>query len=197
MFHDIPEAVAVRMTELKERGLRDRADGTPRMQRLREVPDEVGRLLAILAAGAPAGRWVEIGTSAGYSTLWLALAAREAGARVTTFEILDWKVELARETFAVAGVEDVVELVHADVREGLAGLSGISFAFLDSEKEDYLELYELVVPKLAPGGLLVADNVADFHDEVRPMLDRALADERVDAVVVPFLTGQLLARRRS
>ena len=197
MFHDIPEPVAARMAELKERGVRDRADGTPRMQRLREVPEGVGRFLAILAAGAPAGRWIEIGTSSGYSTLWLALAAREAGARVTTFEILEWKVELARETFALAEVEDVVELVHADVRAGLAAVEGVSFAFLDSEKEDYLELYELVVPKLVPGGLLVADNVADFHDEVQPMLDRALADERVDAVVVPFLTGQLLARRRS
>jgi predicted O-methyltransferase YrrM len=197
MFHDIPEAVAARMAELKERGVRDRADGTPRMQRLREVPEGVGRFLAILAAGAPDGRWVEIGTSAGYSTLWLALAARETGRRVTTFEILEWKVELARETFAVAGVEDVVELVHADVRAGLQDVEGVSFAFLDSEKEDYLELYELVVPKLVPGGLLVADNVADFHDEVQPMLDRAEADERVDVVVVPFLTGQLLARRRT
>jgi predicted O-methyltransferase YrrM len=129
--------------------------------------------------------------------LWLALAAREAGARVTTFEILEWKAEIARETFAVAEVEDVVELVHADVRAGLEGVEGVSFAFLDSEKEDYLELYELVVPKLVPGGLLVADNVADFHDEVQPMLDRAEADERVDVVVVPFLTGQLLARRRT
>ena len=195
MFHDVPEPVRGRMTDLKERGVRDRADGTPRLQRLREVPEEVGRFLAILAAGVPAGRWVEIGTSAGYSTLWLALAAREARARVTTFEILDRKVELARETFAVAEVEDVVELVHADVRDGLAGVDGISFAFLDSEKEDYAELYELVVPKLVPGGLLVADNVVDFRDTVQPMLDRAFGDARVDAVVVPFLTGQLLCRK--
>jgi predicted O-methyltransferase YrrM len=197
MFHDIPAPVQARMAELKKRGVRDRADGTPRMQRLREVPLEVGRLLAILAASAPDGRWVEIGTSAGYSTLWLALAAREVGARVTTFEILEWKAGLARETFAAAEVEDVVELVHADVRAGLEGVEGVSFAFLDSEKEDYLELYELVVPRLVAGGLLVADNVSDFHDEVQPMLDRALRDERVDAVVVPFLTGQLLARRRA
>ena len=195
MFHDIPEPVAARMTELEARDARDRVDGTPRMQRLREVPRDVGRFLAILAAGAPAGRWVEIGTSAGYSTLWLALAAREAGARVTTFEILEWKVELARRTFAVAEVGDVVELVHADVRDGLAGVDGISFAFLDSEKEDYAELYELVVPRLVPGGQLVADNVVDFRDAVQPMLDRAFSDERVDAVIVPFLTGQLLCRK--
>jgi caffeoyl-CoA O-methyltransferase len=196
VFHDIPERMRVRMAELEERGARDRADGTPRLERLREVPREVGKFLAVLAAAAPAGDWIEIGTSAGYSTLWLALAARETGRRVTTFEILEWKAELARETFAVAGVEDVVEVVHADVRNGLVGRGGISFCFLDSEKEDYLELYELVVPKLVAGGLLVADNVVDFRDVVRPMLDRAAGDRRVDTVVVPLLTGQLLCRRR-
>jgi len=196
VFHDMPEPVSARMAELEERGARDRKDGTPRMERLREVPREVGKFLAVLAAGAPAGDWVEIGTSAGYSTLWLALAAREAGRRLTTFEVLARKAELARETFAAAGVEDVVELVHADARDALAGREGISFCFLDSEKEDYLELYELVVPKLVSGGLLVADNVVDFHDAVQPMLDRAGDDRRVDAVVVPFLTGQLVCRGR-
>ena len=195
MFHDIPEPIRARMEELKERGVRDRKDGTPRLERLREVPDEVGRFLAILAAGAPPGRWVEIGTSAGYSTLWLALAARESGGRVTTVEILDSKAALARETFAQAEVEDVVDFRQGDVRKWLAELDGISFCFLDSEKEDYGELYELVVPKLVPGGLLVADNVVDFREILQPMLDRALADERVDAVVVPFLTGQLLCRK--
>jgi caffeoyl-CoA O-methyltransferase len=195
VFHDIPEAMRARMAELEERGARDRRDGTPRLERLREVPREVGGFLAILAAGTPPGHWVEIGTSAGYSTLWLALAARETGRRVSTFEVLDAKAALARETFALAGVEDVVDFVHADARDGLAGLDGISFCFLDSEKEDYGELYELVVPRLTPGGLLVADNVVDFQELLQPMLDRALADERVDAVVVPFRTGQLICRK--
>ena len=197
MFHDIPEAVQVRMAALKERGVRDRADGTPRLQRLREVPLEVGRFLAILAAGAPEGRWVEIGTSAGYSTLWLALAAREVGARVTTFEILEWKVELARETFAVAEVEDVVELVHADVRAGLAG-----------RRRRLLR-----VPRLGEGGLPRAVRARRAQAGARRAAGRRQRhrlprrgdsrcstaprdDERVDAVVVPFLTGQLLARRR-
>jgi caffeoyl-CoA O-methyltransferase len=196
VFHDMPERVRARMAELEERGARDRKDGTPRIERLREVPREVGKFLAILAAGAPAGDWVEIGTSAGYSTLWLALAAYEVGWRVTTFEVLAQKVELARETFTEAGVEDVVELVHADARDALAGREGISFSFLDSEKEDYLEMYELVVPKLVTGGLLVADNVVNLRDALQPMLDRAGDDPRVDAVVVPFLTGQLVCRRR-
>jgi len=196
VFHDIPEPMLARMAQLEETDARDRKDGTARLERLRQVPREVGRFVALLAAGAPAGRWVEIGTSAGYSTLWLALACREVGARVTTFEVLDAKAALARETFALAGVDDVVEFVHADVREHLAALDGIALCFLDSEKSDYGELYEAVVPKLVPGGLLVADNAVGFEDVMQPMLDGARADTRVDAVLVRFLTGQLICRKR-
>ncbi|HEX5641802.1 MAG TPA: class I SAM-dependent methyltransferase [Thermoleophilia bacterium] len=196
MFHDIPGAIRARMAQLEEIDARDRRDGTARLERLRQVPREVGRFVALLAAGAPPGRWIEIGTSAGYSTLWLALACREVGARVTTFEVLDAKAALARETFALAGVDDVVEFVHADVREHLAGLDGIAFCFLDSEKADYGELYEAVVPRLVPGGLLVADNAVGFEDVMQPMLDGARADARVDAVLVRFLTGQLICRKR-
>ena len=196
MFHGIPEPMRVRMAHLEETDRRDRKDGTPRLERLRQVPREVGKFVAVLAASTPAGRWIEIGTSAGYSTLWLALAAREVGACVTTFEVLDAKAALARETFATAGVDDVVEFVHADVSERLPAIDGISFCFLDSEKNDYGELYEAVVPKLVPGGLLVADNAVGFEDVMQPMLDGARADERVDAVIVPFLTGQLICRKR-
>jgi predicted O-methyltransferase YrrM len=196
VFHDIPEAMLARMTQLEAMDARDRRDGTRRLERLRQVPREVGKFVAILAAGTPPGDWLEIGTSAGYSTLWLALACRETGRRVTTYEVLDAKAALARETFALAGVADVVELVHADVREHLGNIGPISFCFLDSEKEDYGDLYEAVVPLLVPGGLLVADNAIGFEDVMQPMLDHALTDERVDGVIVPFLTGQLVCRRR-
>jgi caffeoyl-CoA O-methyltransferase len=196
VFHDIPEAMRARMAQLEEMDARDRKDGTVRLERLRQVPRDVGRFIAILAASSPPGRWIEIGTSAGYSTLWLALACRETGRRVTTFEVLAAKVALARETFALSGVEDVVDAVHADVRDHLANMDGLAFCFLDSEKADYGELYEAIVPVLVPGGLLVADNAVGFEDVMQPMLDRARIDERVDAVIVPFLTGQLICRKR-
>src|SRR6187549_1640809 len=110
MFADIPVAMLERMRELEAIDSRDRQDGTPRLERLRQVPPETGRFLALSAAAAPPGRWVEIGTSAGYSAMWIALAARERGARLVTFEVLAEKARLARETFARAGVSDVVEL---------------------------------------------------------------------------------------
>ena len=72
MFADIPQEILDRIAELERIDARDRTDGTPRMKRLRQIPLAVGKFIAILAAAAPEGRWIEIRTSGGYSTLWLA-----------------------------------------------------------------------------------------------------------------------------
>jgi caffeoyl-CoA O-methyltransferase len=195
MFHDIPAATAARMTYLENIDARDRTDGTPRLERLRQIPPHTGRFIALLAAGAPAGRYLEIGTSAGYSTLWLTLACRLAGRKVTTFEVLDDKAALARETFAAAGVGDVVEFVHGNALDHLAECRDVAFCFLDAEKELYGACYEGVVPNLTAGGLLVADNAINHEATLRPMLERALHDERVDALVVPIGSGVLVCRK--
>ncbi|NUQ38634.1 MAG: class I SAM-dependent methyltransferase [Caldilineales bacterium] len=196
MFHTIPPAIAARMRFLEALDKQDRTDGTPRLLRLRQVPAETGRFLALLAAAAPPGPIVEIGASGGYSALWLALAARATGRRVITFEVLPEKAALARETFRLAEVEDVVELVFADARQRLADQMQIAFAFLDAEKEIYAECYEVLAPRLAPGGLLAADNAINHRPTLQPMLDRALSDERMDALIVPIGQGVLLCRRR-
>jgi predicted O-methyltransferase YrrM len=184
------------MRHLEAADAQDRRDGTPRLERLRQIPPETGRFLALLAAMAPAGTYLEIGTSAGYSTLWLALACRELGRKITTFEMLPAKAALARETFRAAEVEDVVELVEGDARDHLPNCNDIAFCFLDAEKEVYADCYELVVPRMLPGGLLVADNAINHRATLMPMLDRALSDDRVDAQIVPIGKGELLCRKR-
>jgi len=183
------------MAVLEQIDARDREDGTPRAQRLRQVPPETGRFLAMLAAGAPQGELIEIGTSAGYSTLWLALACEPLGRTVTTFEVLPEKAELARQTFQSAGVNDIVKLVEGDARAYLSQFRNIAFCFLDAEKEVYADCYEAVVPRLVRGGWLVADNAINHRAALQPMLDRALADERVDALIVPIGKGELVCRK--
>lgn len=196
MFHPIPQPVIDRMHELEARDRVDRSDGTPRMQRLRQITPETGPFLALLAAGAPAGALIEVGTSAGYSSLWLSLAARMRRQRLTTFEILPEKAALARETFRLAQVEDAIDLVLDDARKQIEKFDQIAFCFLDAEKEVYSEVYELVVPRLVPGGLLIADNALDHHRvALQPMLDRALQDERVDGLIVPIGNGELVCRK--
>jgi predicted O-methyltransferase YrrM len=184
-----------RMRELEAHDARDRKDGTPRLERLRQVPPETGRLLAIAAASAPPGAWVEVGTSAGYSAMWIALAARERGARLVTFEILPEKARLARETFAASGVGDVVELREGDAAAGLAALDRVSFAFLDAEKHSYLQCWSVIAPKLVPGALVLADNVISHRDDMTDFLDAVAGDRDADSVVVPIGMGVLVARR--
>jgi caffeoyl-CoA O-methyltransferase len=183
------------MRYLEEIDARDRQDGTPHLKRLRQIPPETGRFIAILAASAPRGTYIEIGTSAGYSTLWLALACRMAGRRIITFEALDEKFKLAQETFKAANVNDVVELVRGDARDYLNNYADISFCFLDAEKTDYLDFYERLIPQMLTGGLLVVDNVISHREIVQPTLDRALSDKRVDALVVPIGKGELICRK--
>ena len=196
MFNDIPQAIADRMAYLETIDARDRTDGTSRLERLRQIPSETGRFIALLAAAAPAGRCLEIGTSAGYSTLWLALACRLRGHKVTTFEILDEKVALARKTFEAARVGDVVDLIHSDALDHLPHCRDVSFCFLDAEKDIYRVCYEVVVPNMTAGGILVADNAVNHEATLRPMLQRALTDDRVDALVVPIGKGELVCRKR-
>jgi predicted O-methyltransferase YrrM len=189
----MPPEIARRMRVLEEMDALDQTDGTPRLERLRQVLPETGRFLAILAAGAPPGRIVEIGTSAGYSTLWLVLACR--GRVITTFENSPAKIALARETFREAGVADLIDLVEGDALEHLTTVRDIAFCFLDVEKELYLSCYEAVVPNLVPGGLLVADNTINHRATLQPMIDRAMGDPRIDAVDVPIGMGELVCRR--
>ncbi len=137
----IRPAVRAAMSSLEARDTVDRSDGTPRAQRLRAIRPEVGAFLLTLALASRSRTMVEIGTSAGYSTLWLAAAAEHTDGRVITFEIDPAKVELARATFAAAEVDDRVELRATDGGVGLVSLAGIAdLVFLDAEKEDYLRL---------------------------------------------------------
>jgi predicted O-methyltransferase YrrM len=195
MFQNISPEMLARMSWLEKEDQKDRLDGTPRTKRLRQIPPETGRLLAILAANTPDGEIVEIGTSGGYSALWLILACKESGRVVTTFENLEHKARLARETFHVAGVTDQVNLIHGDGLKHLADRDAIAFCFLDAEKELYRDFYEIIVPKLVPGGILVADNVISHAEILETFVDMAIKDARMDGVVVPIGKGLFVCRR--
>jgi predicted O-methyltransferase YrrM len=137
----------------------------------------------------------EIGTSAGYSTLWIALACQYRGIKMKTFEVLKEKIEMAKETFKVTNMKNFIDLVEGDARNYLKGYKNIGFCFLDAEKEIYEECYDLIVPNMVKGGLLIADNAINHYETLKPMKYKALADHRVDALVIPIGKGELLCRR--
>ncbi len=197
MFNNIPSNITAIMRDLERRDAQDRDDGTPHLERLRQITPDTGRFIALWAASSPPGAMVEIGTSAGYSALWLAQACHLTGRTLTTFEILPEKVRLARDTFARAGVTDVVTLVDSDFLSHVDDFDEIGFCFLDAEKDVYKSCYDAVVPKLVPGGILVADNATSHFDDLEPMLEFALNDERVDSMIASVGKGELVCRRRN
>nr|WP_226990841.1 O-methyltransferase [Methanosarcina acetivorans] len=174
----------------------DRIDGTPKLHRLRQIPPETGKFIALMLSASPDGIAMEIGTSAGYSSMWLALACRETNRKLITFEIQEEKVKMARETFSKAGIENIVELVHGDARHLISRYAGISFCFLDCDKEYYPDCYEAVIPKMIRGGILIADNVISHAAMLKPFLDYVYNDQRVDTVLVPLKNGELVCRKR-
>lgn len=195
MFHNIPEKIKKRMEYLEEIDSRDRNDGTPRLKRLRQITPDTGRFLSILAASAPKGEFIEIGTSAGYSALWIALACKLTENKLITFEILKEKVELANETVKITDMERYIELIEGDARQFLKTYKRISFCFLDATKRIYEECYDLIIPNMVKGGFLVADNAITHYETLKPMLEKALADKRVDALIITIGKGELLCRK--
>ncbi len=192
----IPETIRSVMTDLKARDIEDRTDGTPQAARLRAISPEVGQFLLTLAISIGAKTIVEVGTSGGYSTLWLAVAASKTGGRVITFENDAAKAVRARGTFEKAGVGRFVELREGDGAKGLLELdSPADLVFVDSEKRDYVRLLDLSVGALRPGGLFVADNLISHESELVEFRSRALSDPRLTGLVVPIGAGELVAVR--
>jgi caffeoyl-CoA O-methyltransferase len=194
VFHDIPPKIRRRMQYLERLDAEHRRSRVRHFDRLRQVPPATGKFLAMMAAGAPEGAVLEIGTSGGYSGLWLSLACGETGRKLTTFEIDDHKFTLAAETFRAAGVDGMVTQVRGDAREHLSRFKRVGFCFLDAEKGHYQDCFDLVVPNLVRGGLLLADNVISHQEALGKMVRRTLRDKRVDSLIVPIGSGLLVCR---
>ena len=162
---------------------------------LRSVDSDVARLLTLLALSAPPGAFLELGSSGGYSSLWLSLAARANGITLTTVDLDENKVALARENIAKAGAESWVQVHHGNAFDFANQPGPLAFCFSDIEPpENNAKIYELIVPRLVSGGWLVVDNVTSPRLQ-SALIERARSDSRVDAVLLPFPKGDLICRK--
>lgn len=195
MFRDMPQAVEVTQGALMGLEAWRKAQGLEQSRLLDQIGPDTGKLLAILLAGAPAGDAVEIGTGAGYSGLWLALACRATGRRLRTYELDPAKSELARQSFFAAAVLDVVDFVQGDGLTGLSEGKALAFCFVDAGCGLAREAYELALPRLLQGGLICVAKAISHAAEFQDFLDDATSDPRVDAVIVPIGSGLLVCRK--
>ena len=152
------------------------------------VPFEDGRLLRILAESMGATRVVEIGTSYGYSGLWLALALRGTNGRLTTFEIDERRMARARANFERADVLSSIDLVLGDAHVLVTTVKGpVDMVFSDADKEGYLDYLQKLVPVLRPGGLFVTHNI----DMAAPQYLEAISTDALESTLVNVGSGEI------
>lgn len=153
----LKEAERKAIARLWDRKLAQDAAGLPQAERHRNLEPESAEFLNALAAGLRAQRLLEIGGSSGISTIALAAAARQTGGRLVSIEIEPKRQAEARRNLADLDLADLVEFVCADAGDVLETLGEMNFVLIDCEKEDYIRFFEML--KLAPGGVVVADNI--------------------------------------
>jgi predicted O-methyltransferase YrrM len=189
-----------RRAEEEQRRTSVGSPGTNLDDLLLSVGREAGILLYLLANGAQSKRILELGTSYGYSTVWLAAAARSTGGKVISLELRDFKIEHARQSLTRAGLSSRVEFHAGDCLETLKTLAGpFDFVLLDVWKDLYLPCFELVHPKLAPGAIIVADNML-LPAAVRPQAEayrqRVREAGDLDSVLLDVGNGLEVTRKR-
>ncbi len=143
------------LARLEEEDAREGEAGIPFAERSLAVGPDAGRLLFALVAPNAGCEVLEIGGSRGYSTIWLAAAARILGGRVVSLEQSPAKIEAWRTNIADAGLEEWAELVEGNAEETLPALEdGFDVVFLDAWKDDYELLFGLARQKVDPGGIV-------------------------------------------
>ncbi len=124
------------------------------------VPMPDARFIRVLTEASDAKQVVELGTSTGFSALWICDALRKNGGRLTTFEIDPRRAQVAREQFRKAGVDRLVTLVEGDAHQNLKHLKGpVDLVFIDAEKDGYFDYLQALLPLVRPGGLILAHNM--------------------------------------
>ena len=151
---------------------------------MRNVSPEDGRLLRLLTEATDAKHVVEIGTSNGYSGIWFCLALRATDGRLTTHEIDAGRAALARANFERAGVDRLVTLVEGDAHEEVTKLQGpIDILFLDADKSGYIDYLDKLLPKVRPGGMVVAHNMQPMMADPK-YVEAITSDPSLETIVL-------------
>jgi predicted O-methyltransferase YrrM len=157
-----------------------------------------GQLVNLVAKGNKARAILEIGTSYGYSTLWLAEAARANGGKVTTIEHIPKKAEYARTAMAKAGLGEFVDFRIGDALQVIPEIDGpFDFVLLDLWKELYIPCFDLFYPMLSPGAFIAADNMIfppATQQLAREYREHVRRKEDIQSILLPLGSGIELSR---
>jgi len=195
----VSDSLEALKAELERLGAANDGATEERSRRMLNITSDTGEFLSVLVRATLARRVLEIGTSNGYSTLWLAEAARAIGGSVTTVEFSEYKVRLASKNFARSGLAPYITLVHDDAGRILqrSEQSAFDIIFLDSERSEYPGWWPQLRRVLRPGGLLVVDNATSHVEQLAPFVSLVNADSLFATSLVPVGNGEFLAVKAS
>lgn len=162
--------------------------------RLWSVPRTTGQLLRTLVLAHKPKTILELGTSAGYSTLWLASAAAQYGGAIHTVEATQPKIDMARTYFERSGLSAAIHQIHGMAADVLRDWKApIDFFFLDADKENYLAYLKAIEKQLRPGALIVADNATDFGPLMTDFLSYLRTNKRYESELIELDHGVFVA----
>jgi len=195
MAHDsfravLDDRVRAVLERLEREDASERERGLPPEQRARQVEPTTGRFLFSLVAPQTDCEVLELGGSRGYSSIWLAAGVRQFGGRVLSLEHDPAKVEAWRRNVEEAGLEEWAELREGDAFELLPEIDDVfDVVFLDAEKDDYEQLFQVARTKVETGALVVADNVLSHQETLGAYSQARQADLTLESVTIPLDRG--------
>ncbi len=185
------------LREVESFGETNDASEVDRSHRMLNITRDTGEFLAVLVNSMNAKKILEVGTSNGYSTLWLASAASKTGGIVKTIEYSDYKIGLASANFEKSGLAGTIEQIFGDAGDHLNEFADDEFdlVFLDSQRSEYVNWWPKIRRIIRPGGLLVVDNATSHEAEMRPLMELISNDVGFATCLVPIGNGEFLATK--
>ena len=154
------------------------------------ISADTGKFLHNLVIASKSKNILEIGTSNGYSAIWLGEAVKKNNGKVTTIEISESKVKMAKENFKRANLDKTIKIINGDALKEIPKLKGsYDFMFLDAIKKDYINYLQLAEKKLSKNAIVTADNAIIFKEKMQHYLNYLQNNKNYSTVLVPIGTG--------
>ncbi len=177
---------------------------TPNPEKLLAIGRNTGIFYNILLKSKDAKKILEIGMSAGYSTIWFAEAiSKKTGGKIITIDQDKKKIERAKRNFEDAGLSDLIDIRHGDALEVLLDIKNefnssefFDFVFIDADKERYIQYFDVILPMVKPGGLIGADNILfpeRFQKFTNLYVKHVRNNPKIRSVTIPIDNGEELS----